>query len=111
MWLKITTKSSLTVGVLYRLPHNLKFFDKMEKALEKVWTKYKNIILVSDSNVNFNAATQQQQNEAHVKTKMDCILKQFNCSVINRESKKEIETTKTTINLVIVNNRQLVKNV
>ena len=91
----VTESSSIAVGLYYCPPGDTEFFDGLEKSLEKAWLKHKNLFILGDFNVNFNETT-SCQSDRYAKIKMDAILKQFNCVVVNTETTRETLTIATT---------------
>lgn len=55
IWLRISSDSNkgFTLGVVYRPPDSTTFFENFDRNLEKVWLKYKEIVMVGDFNCDF----------------------------------------------------------
>ncbi len=110
IWLRIVTKSSsVIIGSLYRPPDNTAFFEDIVIPLEKAWYKYKNLVLVGDFNVNYSKTA--HGHELRLQEKLNSVLVQFDCSVINKDFTRVTPTTKTMIDLIITNKANLVKNI
>ena len=110
IWLRIVTKSSsVIIGSLYRPPDNTAFFEDIVIPLEKAWCKYKNLVLVGDFNVNYSKTA--HGHELRLQEKLNSVLVQFDCSVMNKDFTRVTPTTKTMIDLIITNKANLVKNI
>ncbi|KAL9952413.1 hypothetical protein ACROYT_G039663 [Oculina patagonica] len=54
MWLKLLIDSNaFVVGTIYRPPSDGAFYERFHEILEKVWMKYKNVVIVGDFNCDY----------------------------------------------------------
>ena len=83
IWLKLTDNSTSTVlGAVYRPPSNSNFFDSFYTVLEKVWSKYRNVVIVGDLNADITRSENGEIVSTHGK-KLLGTLQHFNYSVVN----------------------------
>ena len=48
-WIETTVSSQkLLIGSVYRQPHDLNFYGDFQKALEQIWMKRNNILILGD---------------------------------------------------------------
>lgn len=96
------------VGIIYRPPnHNSEFFTVFPNLLENVWLKFSNMVLLGDFNTNL------LQNErgatSYEGKKMEGILAQFNLKNVIEGPTRITNYSKTLINLIVTNRKDLVK--
>ena len=100
IWLKIMFDlSAFIVGSIYRPPSDSEFFQRFYITLEKVWLKYKNVIVIGDLNADFT------RNRGEIKSAMGkrlhSILQHFDYSVVNDQPTRITSETSTLIDLII----------
>ena len=101
IWLILTDNSTSTVlGTVYRPPSNSNFFNNFYTVLEKVWTKYRNVVLVGDLNADITRSVNGEIVSTHGK-KLLRTLELFNYSVMNYQLTRVAATSSTLIDHII----------
>ena len=90
------------MGTIYRLPPNDAFYDHFHIILERVWLKYKNVVIVGDFNCDY-ARRYGDLVTSTTGRKLQTSLLQFDYTVVN-------EDTSTLIYLVIANRTEVIRN-
>ena len=108
IWLKIMFESSaFIVGSIYRPRSDSEFFQRFYIMLEKVWLKYRNVIVIGDLNADFT------RNSGEIKSAMGKrlhnILQHFDYSLVNDQPTRITSETSTLIDLVIASKPNTIK--
>lgn len=110
IWLKLLVGSSaFIVGTIYRPPEIYSFFEPFHETIEKLWMKYKNVIIVGDFNCDFSK--RQGDNILSVMgQRLQKTLLQFSYTVMNKEPTRVTGDSSTLIDLVIASKETLIRN-
>ena len=100
--------SYFLVGTTYRPPNqNSEFFTAFPKLIENIWIKFSNIILLGDFYTNL--LQDERGNTSYEGNKMKGILQQFNMKNVVKGPTRITNHSKTLIDLIITNRKDLVK--
>ena len=105
LWVELKLCSQrLLIGTIYRPPDQSNFYEKLPPVLENIWSTRKNILITGD----FNSDLSPEHNNGNGK-KLSNILKHFDLVNAIKKPTRVTMTTKTTLDLVIVNDITKVK--
>ena len=108
IWLKISVNSSaFIVDTIYRSPSDSAFFNHFELVLEKVWAKFKNVVIMGDLNCDF-ARKERNIVTSTFGRKLQILITQFNYTVANDQPTRIASNTSTLIDLVITSRPDLI---
>ena len=108
IWLKIMFEvAAFIVGTIYRPPSDTDFFESFYVTLEKVWLKYRNVIVIGDLNADF---TKNGENIISATGKrLHRMLQHFDYFVANDEPTRITAETSSLIDLIIASHPYSVK--
>ena len=110
IWAELLLNSQrLLIGCLYRPPDNSSFLDKLDEILGKAQTTRKNIVIVGDLNADVSYANSTTTSNPLGK-KLLTILNTHGCKNVISNPTRVTKSTKSTIDLAIVNNPPKVSN-
>lgn len=110
IWIRVSVNStSFIIGNIYRPPSDSSFFDTFHVMLEKVWVKYKNVVLLGDFNCDFTLSDEGVIISTTGR-RLQRILQQLNYTVVNEQPTRVTCDSSTLIDLVISNKPELVKS-
>lgn len=104
VWADLLLNSQrLLIGCVYRPPDDLSFFNKFEEKLDRIQPTRKNLVIVGDFNSDL---IKVNRNEAAKPTgkKLLRILQSHGCKNLIKKPTRVTQTTKSIIDLIIVNN-------
>eukprot|EP00794_Sanderia_malayensis_P000634 gene634-1302_t len=112
IWIEIISHSQrLLVGALYRHPKDVKFFDKFNNTLEKIWMNRKHLVIMGDLNSDLNIKGKNKDKEySYFGKKLSAILKQQNLYNIINKPTRITKESETIIDLIICSTKYLVKD-
>ncbi len=93
------------MGTVYRPPDQANFYELIPPILEKIWATRSNILITGDLNSDL---TPDHENDKG--TKLSIILKNFDLKNTIKRPTRVTQSTRTTIDLVIVSDTSKVKN-
>ena len=101
-WINIVTRSQTwLLGVVYRPPKDTAFYDKLDRVLEKVWLKRRNVTMLGDFNYDLYMKGKSKDDTYYGR----CLLKVLNSygqtNIITQPTHID-RTTQTLIDLIIV---------
>ncbi len=109
IWLKLTVNSTSTVlGTVYRPPSDCNFFNSFYTVLEKVWTKFRNVLIVGDLNADITRSKDGEIVSIQGK-KLLRTLQHFNYSVMNDQPTRVTATSSTLIDHIISSKPEMIK--
>lgn len=110
IWAELLLNSQrLLIGCLYRPPDDSSFLDKFDETLGKVQMTRKNLVIVGDLNADVSNANSTATSNPMGK-KLLTILNTHGCKNVISNPTRVTQTTKSTIDLAIVNNPPKVSN-
>ena len=110
IWAELLLNSQrLLIGCLYRPPDDSSFFDKFEETLGKVQMTRKNLVIVGDLNADVSIANSTATSNPMGK-KLLAILNSHGCKNVISNPTRVTQSTKSTIDLAIVDNQLKVSN-
>ena len=93
IWLKLTDNLTSTVlGTVFKPPSNSNVFDNFYTVLEKVWTKYRHVVIMGDLNADITRSENGEIVSTHGK-KLLRTLQLFNYSVVNYQPTRVTATS------------------
>ena len=95
----------LIVGTVYRPPDQANFYEQIPPVLEKIWATRSNILITGDLNSDLI-----QDHENDKRRKLSIILKNFDLKNAIKRRTRVTQTTRATIELVIVSDISEIKN-
>ena len=99
--------SAFIVDTIYRSPSDSAFFNHFELVLEKVWAKFKNVVIMGDLNCDF-ARKERNIVTSTFGRKLQILITQFNYTVANDQPTRITSNTSTLIDLVITSRPDLI---
>ena len=114
IWVEVILHSQrLVLSIMYRPPNDADFFSVLEKQLDSVCGKRKNIMIMGDLNSNLLNArgcgnTLQANNSTDHGRKLVSVLRKFGLVNVIKQPTRITETSSTLIDLSIVSNRKKV---
>ena len=109
-WIEITVSSQkLLIGSVYRQPHDLNFYGNFQKALEQIWMKRNNILILGDLNSDllFGGKTPE---DTYLGRKLLKVLNSFNMKNNNNKPSRITADTSTIIDLIITSDKSKIKS-
>ena len=104
IWAELILNSQrLLIGCLYRPPDDSSFFNKFDEILGKVQMMRKNLVIVGDFNADVSNANSTATPNPMGK-KLLATLYSHRCKNVINNTTRVTQSTKSTIDLVIVNN-------
>ena len=109
IWLDICIHSQkMMIGTLYRHLKDLEFYKKLEKVLETILTRRKNLTLIEDLNSDLSKKGGQPEEKVLGKRLVN-ILKSQNLHNIIKEPTRITQKTQTLIDLFIKSKKELIQ--
>ena len=109
IWLKLTTNSTSTIlGTVYRPPSDSNFYNIFHTVLEKVWSKFRNVLIVGDLNADITPSKNGEVVSMQGKRLLGT-LQHFNYSVMNDRPTRVTATSSTLIDHIISSKPEMIK--
>ena len=109
IWLKLTVNSTSTIlGTVYRPPSDYNFFISFYTVLEKVWSKFRNVLIIGDLNAYITRSKNGEIVSIQGK-KLLRTLQHFNYSVMNDQPTRVTATSSTLIDHIISSTPEMIE--